>query len=155
ELSNGDILAAGSVAFAGSGYLLARFHADGALDTGFGTNGSTRTNISQGNEALAMAALADRRIVLGGYTYNGGGTYFSMARYTADGSLDNSFGTGGRILDLDSGSFIGNGIHGIAVQPDGKYVVAGEESLNGGNFEVARYNTDGTVDPTFGTGGRL
>src|SRR5262249_19310109 len=64
-----------------------------------------------------------------------------------------SFGSGGEILDTDSGG--GGGIQGIAVQPDGKYVVAGLGNLNGSSFQAARYNSDGTVDRTFGTNGRL
>ena len=65
---------------------------------------------------------------------------FALARYNPDGSLDDSFGTGGRVL-TDFGSSADDEARAVALQSDGKIVVAGVASVSGGNdFATARYN---------------
>ncbi|WMX12038.1 T9SS type A sorting domain-containing protein [Aureispira sp. CCB-E] len=69
------------------------------------------------------------------------------------GSLDPSFGIGGKVV-----TSITNGLdqaHGVAIQTNGKIVVAGNSSslITGKDFVCARYNTNGTLDSTFGNGG--
>jgi uncharacterized delta-60 repeat protein/uncharacterized repeat protein (TIGR01451 family) len=81
-----------------------------------------------------------------------------LARYNADGSLDASFGTGGKVTtDFGGGSF--DEAHGVALQADGKIIVAGTStsSVPGStlDFALARYNTDGILDSSFGTGGKV
>src|SRR5262249_38320846 len=82
-------------------------------------------------------------------------TGFGVARFNANGTLDTTFGSGGQVTtafavgartDLPTG--------GVVVQPDGKIVVAGNSNSHN-SFELARYNTNGTLDATFGTGGKV
>ena len=78
-----------------------------------------------------------------------------MVRYKTDGSLDGTFGSAGVVKtpigdsDSEARSFV--------IQQDGKIVVAGDYSngFNNDDFLIARYNTDGTLDNTFGTNGIL
>src|SRR5438094_1319058 len=75
----------------------------------------------------------------------------------ADGDLDPTFGTDGKVLtDFDHSTDIANA---VAVQTDGKLVVVGTTYINndfsGEDFAVARYNPDGTLDKTFGIGGKV
>src|SRR5439155_20064833 len=78
---------------------------------------------------------------------------FALARYNADGTLDASFGAGGKVVTDFGGNDVANG---FTFQPDGKIVVVGRTDGGlMGDFAVARYNTDGTLDTTFGTGGKV
>ena len=119
---------------------LARLNADGALDTGF--NVGTGLN----SRADAIMVLPDGKILIGGIftTYNGASS-IRVARLNADGSLDTSFSVG-------TGP---NGtVRGLAVEPDGKILVAGEWGTWGGNVQggIARLNAIGSIDSSFGIG---
>jgi uncharacterized delta-60 repeat protein len=119
---------------------LALHAADGDLDVTFGTGGEVSTDFSGGDDyAFALALQSDGRIVAAGGTSSG----FALARYNRDGSLDNGFGSGGKVTTAYS-----TGATAVAIQPDGKIVVAGGSLL-------VRYKTDGSLDPTFGSGGKV
>ncbi len=96
----------------------------------------------------------DGKFVVAGYGYNPGtGNYdFALARFNTDGSLDSSFGTGGLVTtDFGTGDAQAQS---IAIQPNGQLVVAGFAFTGSSDeFAVARYNTDGTLDSSFGTDG--
>ncbi len=145
-------------------FVLARFNADGSIDTGFGIDGKVSTDMGSGfrqEEALAVAIQSDGKIVVAGYTAIDAAppapdlpATFAIARYNSDGSLDTGFGTGGRV----SGNV--NGIaRAVAIQPDGKIVLAGDFELGLSNgtfvsdFTVARFNANGSLDLAFGTSG--
>jgi uncharacterized delta-60 repeat protein len=74
---------------------------------------------------------------------------FALARYTAEGELDPSFGDGGKVLTHFTGSSYAEG---VVIQPDGKIVAAGGGA---GYFVLARYSPSGKLDPTFGRGGKV
>ena len=82
-------------------------------------------------------------------------TTFALARYNTDGSLDTTFGSGGLVTtSFGDGDDVATG---VAVQGDGQIVVSGTTLVDGsGNigtathFALARYNTDGSLDTTFG-----
>ncbi len=135
---------------AGGGGNLARYLADGALDPSFGVNGQSST---PGVGGVALVIQPDDRIVMAGSVIQVG-TDFSVARFDADGALDPTFNsTGVAIFDL--GRPI-EGASAVALQADGKIVVAGTSFTNGtdgGDFVVLRYATDGVLDASFGTGG--
>jgi len=82
----------------------------------------------------------------------GSSSDFALARYNADGTLDATFGTGGNATT----DFFGDvdAVHGVVIQGDGQIVAAGVVA-NGSlvDFALARYDADGTLDATFGTGG--
>src|ERR1051325_637704 len=136
-------------------FALARLNTDGSLDTTFGTGGRVSTDISFSDRAFDVALQSDGKIVAAGLAndYSGGGkTEFALARYNADGSLDTSFGTGGKVR---TGFGFHSGAMGLVIQADQKLVAAGYISDSAGSNAVAlvRYNTDGSLDTSFGTGG--
>ena len=123
------------------------------LDRSFGTNGTVTTAIGPGHENVrAVAIQADGKIVVAGYSHNGTTYDFAVVRYNPNGTLDASFGTGGKVTTA-----IGPGdahIHGMALQPDGKIVVAGHShAKSDNNFTVVRYNPNGSLDVSFGSNG--
>ena len=124
-------------------------HATTDLDSGFGNGGRVVTDISGGHdEARALAIQPDGRIVAAGVTGTGSSQDFALARYNTDGSLDRTFGVGGTVItDVSRGSDV---VWAVAIQVDGKIVAAGAAS---GDFALARYTADGTLDTQFGHGG--
>ena len=133
-----------------------------AVDPSFGTNGSTLTSRSGADAVTGLIALpgggflAVARVGPPQVYPSVPSALAGMARYTADGKPDPTFGTNGLIVStLDSATIPG----AVAVTPDGKYVVVGEVDhvLSSASWTakgyVARYNADGTLDATFGTGG--
>jgi uncharacterized delta-60 repeat protein len=129
-------------------FAVVRYNTDGSIDTDFGTNGMVFTPIGSGNdEGEAVAIQSDGKIVLAGHTWDGVDYDFAVVRYNTDGSLDTTFGSGGKVVTQVSTA--DDQIHGITVQSDGKILVVGDTD-NGSNLDVAvaRYNTDGTLDKT-------
>jgi uncharacterized delta-60 repeat protein len=139
-------------------FALLRYNADGTHDETFGRGGKVLTDISgyaQGERAKALAIQADGKIVAAGQTTLLNSSDFALARYNADGSLDTSFdGNGVVATDFAGGSY--DFANAVTIQPDGKIVAAGVSSI-GGNFDVAlaRYNTDGSLDTSFDTDGKV
>ena len=142
-------------------FVLGRFNTNGTLDNTFGSNGGTvRTLIGSTSYAYALAIQSDGKIIAAGtaltITYN---TAFALARYNTDGTLDNSFGANGIVVteNVTGSDGTDNEIYAIALQTDGKIVVAGYSWLSTGTqgYALARYNTDGTLDTSFGTDGTV
>jgi uncharacterized delta-60 repeat protein len=139
----------------------------GALDPSFGTGGKVTTDFGFTDVATAVAVQKDGKILAVGYD-DGGAPDFAIARYNPDGSLDTTFNAtatptgfnGNGRLSFTFGAPIFGGSEkasAVAIQDDGKIVVAGYTDAGGGtanNFAVARINPDGTLDPTFGVGGK-
>jgi uncharacterized delta-60 repeat protein len=135
---------------------LVRYNPDGSLDTSFGTNGITAHQIENGAFASAMTIQIDGKILVTGRCNmsSGNSNQFLLARYTSDGDLDTTFDTDG-IVTTTFGS-IDDRAQALALQRDGKIVVVGY-SNDGSHkhFALARYGTDGSLDATFGAGGRM
>ena len=153
--ADGKIVAAGySYSSSNDDFALVRYNTDGTLDTSFGGTGKVVTPVGNSDdEALSVAIQADGKIVAAGYSI--GSTYdFALVRYNTDGTLDTSFGTSGKVITPVGNS--DDGEYSIAIQPDGKIVAAGY-SYNSSTYDFAlvRYNTDGTLDTSFGTGGKV
>ena len=149
--SDGKIIVAGLVNNFGFG--LARYNVDGSLDPTFGNGGKVTSGFPLGG-ALAVALQSDGKIVAAGIGFGGSDSDFALARFNSDGSLDTTFGTGGRVL-TDFGS--SEGANAIAIQPDGKILAGGGGRFSSSlfDFELARYNVDGSLDSTFGAGGKV
>ena len=141
-------------------YAVARFNSDGSPDTAFDSDGKVITDLdsSSNDFGQAVALQADGKILVTGHA-NG---VVGLVRYNEDGSIDNSLGTNG-IVTTDVSVLIGATIGGsedvyaVATQPDGKILVAGS-SISAGNSRglmVVRYDTDGSLDNTFGTSGMV
>jgi uncharacterized delta-60 repeat protein len=134
-------------------FALTRFLPNGQIDENFGENGLVYTNFSTGepnNRANAMVLQADGKIVLAGHTESGfNNNGFAVARYMPDGLLDSSFGNGGKVVVSLSNKT--QEAFAIALQTDGKLLLAG----GGSDVMILRLNPDGSLDSTFGNGGKI
>jgi uncharacterized delta-60 repeat protein len=124
----------------------------GTLDPTFGRGGiatTPNTTTSCGQVVnCAMAIQSDGKIVVaGGAAASNGAPELALARYNTDGSLDSSFGHGGIVLFAENN---GGPAFAVAIQTDGKIITAAPTSLR---LDIFRYNTNGTLDTTFGNGG--
>src|SRR5262249_41974587 len=139
-----------------SDFALARYNGDGSLDTSFGTGGEVTTVLSLADFAESVAIQTDGKIVAAGISQQSATAQdFGLARYNSDGSLDTNFGRGGKVLTDFAGS--NDGAFDVAIQTDGKIVAAGFsfQFTASENFALARYNSNGVLDTTFGAGGKV
>ena len=157
---DGKIVAAGQaqVPPTGADFALARFNADGSLDTSFDGDGKVLTDFAgQPDIVRGMVLQTDGKIVVAGYADTSGGDRdFGLARYNPDGSLDTSFDGDGKVTT----SFGGAGYEAadaVAIQVNGKIVAAGDVAVTQNNRDhaLARYNADGSLDTSFGGDGRV
>ena len=155
---SGKILVGGNTNLYGTqDFQLLRFNANGSLDTTFGSNGSVVVGLGTGGDYSYGIGTYGGEVVLTGYATTGNHTDFALTKVqTGDpGSLDTTFGTDGvSIKPIYSGTTLGDGrATAVVIQPDGRMVVAGWLAFATKDFVVARFNTDGTLDPAFGTNG--
>ena len=153
---DGRIVAAGDTTANGGDVFVARLlNPQGAFDPNFGATGSGRAVINLGgvDSGYAMALQPDGKIVISGQSTAGGSYNLFVLRLSANGALDPSFGSGGKVF-VDFGGDERGGV--LALQPDGKIIVAGSKSGGGGAADVvvARLQPNGLLDTTFGSGGR-
>ena len=153
---DGKIIAGGFTSDAVTNSLLVRYTTAGALDPAFGGTGKVVTSLTaSGSESVrALAIQPDGRIIAAGSANISGNMDFAVHRYNSDGTLDTSFnGTGIATTPIGGGSEI---CTCVALQPDGKIVMAGYAS-NGANndFALVRFTAAGALDATFGTGGKV
>jgi uncharacterized delta-60 repeat protein len=131
---------------------------DGKLDRSFGSGGQVQIDFNQSTDiAYAIAIQSDGKLVSGGTTYvNNDYTHedFAVSRQNPDGTLDTTFGVGGLVTtDFPNRAAV---ISSVVVQPDGKILVAGgafPQFTALGKFTLVRYNPDGSLDGSFGSGG--
>jgi uncharacterized delta-60 repeat protein len=153
--SDGKIVAAGySNNGTNNDFAVVRYNTDGSLDTTFDTDGKVTTADAAIEVARSILIQSDGKIVAAGNFQNGSTYDFALVRYNTNGSLDTTFGTGGKVTSSLSSTT--EWINSIKSQSDGTIVAAGYAN-NGTNddFAVARYNTDGSLDTTFGTSGKV
>ena len=165
--SDGKIVVTG-LSFNASGnadYAVVRYTAAGALDNTFGTGGIVKTDINSYDipESIAINSTTGAITIAGTSnadydfygTHHTGNGNFTVVRYTSAGVLDGTFGTGG-ITTIDINSGAADAAHSLAVQSDGKLIVAGT-TVRTPNHDVAviRLTTAGALDGTFGTGGKV
>ena len=132
--------------------------ADGDLDPLFGSGGMVMTDLGKSTDiANAVAIQADGKLIVVGTTYKNNDFSdedFAVTRYNTDGTLDNTFGRKGKVrTDFPGLAAVPSS---VVIQPDGKIVVAGGAFpifTFLGNFEIARYNPNGSLDTSFGDGG--
>jgi uncharacterized delta-60 repeat protein len=129
-------------------FAVARYNVDGTLDNTFSDDGMVTTNI--GHDNIWGAALQDDgKIVVVG---NSSGD-FGIVRFNTNGTLDTTFSGDGKLAAV-VGAGISDEAHAVTVQPDDKILVAGtaEATTFNPDFAVARFNSDGTFDTSFGGG---
>ena len=154
---DGKIVAAGysrSVNYSQSDFALARYNRDGQLDTTFDGDGMLTTSLGAISQARDVVIQPDGKIVAAGFrqvhfSYFSGTTDFALVRYNPDGSLDTTFDNDGTVATMTSGGYI----RAIALARDGKIVAAGYASHH--DAALVRYNPDGSLDTTFGRGGKF
>jgi uncharacterized delta-60 repeat protein/uncharacterized repeat protein (TIGR01451 family) len=124
------------------------------LDPSFGAGGKVLTQIngSHQNYANALVLQPDGKLVVAGYTQSADGyNDFALARYNPDGSLDDTFGSGGVVsTDFTGGD---DRAYALALQNDGKLVAAGCAAVETRGYSiiaVVRYNPDGSLDESWG-----
>ena len=157
--ADGKIVVAGVSAWDGANptFALARYNANGTLDTTFGGDGRVATNFTPREDgAYGVAIQADGKIVAAGDAgLRSGDSRFAVARYNTDGTLDTSFGGDGKVTTEFTSR--DDPVAGLVIQADGRIVLSGGAAFNGSNprIALARYDTDGTLDTTFGGDGRV
>lgn len=150
-----------------------RFTDDGQPDNDFGTGGSVVTNFSDIElfEVKALLVQPDRKIVVGGSGFTSGGacsfiSYTVLVRYLENGNLDTGFGNNGVVFTNftwpgEPGGYSSDRVTCLALQPDGKILLGGFGTLCDGSWSpslrgiMARYLTNGSLDPDFGTFGKI
>ena len=149
---DGKIIVAGTTS---QRFALARYEADGSLDATFGGDGRVTTSFVRGRQLVnAVAIQPDGKIVaVGVLRPTGEDARWALLRYNSDGSLDPSFSRDGKVIaDVANGD---DYLEDVTLQVNGKIVVAGGAGGAGGRFAVARYNENGTPDPTFSGDGKV
>ena len=151
--SDGKVLA---LSFGLTTYHLVRYLPDGSRDLSFGSGGVVTLS---DHTLSAVAIQADGKILVGGSVPGAFGFRdFHLSRRNAGGSLDLGFGVGGVVnTDFESGE---DDVRALAVQADGRILAVGyaqgdEQSIFNPAFALARYETDGALDASFGTNGRV
>ncbi len=149
--ANAMVLQGDKILVAGAGQQLTRYTANGKLDSSFGKNGIvTIINL----DARSIVLQGDKIIVAGSDGFLPRMNNFALARYTANGSLDMSFGKNGKVsTDFNRLDDI---VNAIALQGD-KIIVAGYTYIDNFNtgFALARYTINGTLDSSFGKKGKV
>ena len=160
--ADGRIVVAGSASRAGGGglfnFALARYNTDGSPDGSFGFNGQGKlsTFILSTSFASGLVIQSDGKIVVAGTTSDtsAGTDAFALVRYNPDGALDASFGPGNGVVITNPTSATSAKARAIALQADGKLVVAGYFVVSGRQeFAIIRYNANGSPDTDFGPSG--
>ena len=153
--SDGKIIAAGTTAnTSNKDFAIVRYNSDGKLDNSFGSGGIVSTQIGTGDDIVySVKTQSDGKIIAAGYATNTNKD-FAVVRYNTDGTLDNTFGANGIVVN--SIGTINDGVNSIALQSDGKILASGysyTNSTSANDFTLVRYNSNGTLDNSFGTNG--
>lgn len=160
--ADGKIVVAGTCSNGSNNdFCVARYAADGALDTTFSGDGKVATTIGTSPSYIDTVLLQhDGKIVATGLCYDAGSAHsvFCLARYNSNGSLDVSFDIDGRV-QTQIGNYNASAYGGAVLQPDGKIIVAGfcdpQSGAPGYTFCLARFEANGALDTTFSTDGQV
>ena len=140
-----------------SSFRLTRYTPDGGLDTDFGAGGTVTTTVGAGrSQAFDVVLEPDGSLVAAGVASADGADRgsFALVRYRPNGALDQTFGSGGKVVTPIGAGF--DAISDLVVQPGGGLIAVGQaEQAGAARFALARYGPSGALDPSFGSGGRL
>lgn len=136
-------------------FAIMRFLSNGTLDTAYGTSGKTTTSFSSGAQALSMILSTSGKAILGGNAFNASKNSFALARYTASGSLDSTFGNSGKVSTTFSGSSFDT-IQALVEDYSQNIIAAGYSTIAATNkLALAKYSSEGNLDTAFGSAGTL
>lgn len=144
---------------------LVRYNTDGTIDNSFGTSGSVIKEFGPSSalktvQSYSLAVQSDNKILVGGCAYNSSNTDYLLMRLNTDGTMDNTFGTGGEatVTQSETDFWFFPGYIKVLIQPDGKIICVGS-IINTSSFigyiNIHRFNSDGTLDNTFGSSGKV
>jgi uncharacterized delta-60 repeat protein len=144
----------GDVDYVNNNFAVARLNPNGSLDTTFSGDGRQITNMGGDDYAYGVALQADGKIVVVGEKGIPGISYFALARYNTNGSLDTTFNTTGRkVFSIVSG--VDSVAVAVRVQANGQIVVAGRTGeADFADFALVRLNSSGGFDTTFSGNGK-
>lgn len=129
-------------------YMVARFNANGELDTSFGNEGIVIEHVGFVDKCNGLILQPDSKIIIAGYSDNN----LSMLRFNNDGTLDITFGEVGKVTASFADQIVN--IQDAVLLDDGKIILGGSVWIEGVlHFLLSRFNADGTLDESFGTGG--
>ena len=157
----GKVVVAGGAGDGGSAFVVARYNDNGTLDATFDGDGVALTPFVPGDVTSARSVAVDAagRITAGGTTGGGGGD-FALARYNPNGTLDPTFGAGGRVTTDVAG--FGDTLSSLVLLPDGSVVATGTAATEGTgagrtpwDIAVVRYTPTGALDARFGGDGKV
>lgn len=132
-------------------FMLARFYADGRLDSSFAQNGFAIIDISSDDRAFSIDLQNDDKIIIAGFV-NINNWDFAVLRFNSNGLLDNTFGNNGIVINDFDGDI--DVAFSIKTQSDSKIIACGWTFSNASwNFAMIRYNSDGSLDQNFGNKG--
>ncbi len=153
-----------AVSSATNDFAVVRYNSGGSLDTSFGGSGIVKADFNKAIDIGTALAVVGNKTLIAGIAQKGGKnqtisgyTNFALARYNDNGSLDTTFGSAGKVQTSFGDKVSGKGVT-MAVQPDGKFLVMGStyDSKTGVQSRVlVRYNSTGSLDSTFGSGGKV
>jgi uncharacterized delta-60 repeat protein len=155
--ADGKIIVGGQFGSGGTAnYALARYNANGTVDTSFGGTGALSFDwYGYGDTLTKVLVQPDGKILAIGTAAGPSDSKLALARFNANGTLDGTFGGGGGVV-TDVLTNVDNAMDAV-LQADGKIVVVGKSAALGGTavFCVVRYNSNGTLDSTFSGDGKL
>ena len=153
--SDGKIIVGGTAVYSDSIFYMSvlRYNQNGTLDNSFGGGGSVITTINSSEFEIinSVDVQDDGKIAAAGYYYNGSENCIALLRYNTNGALDQSFGTNGIIQNLIIST--GKTNKSAIIQSDGKIITIGRGGKGKNDFILLRYNSDGSIDDSFGTNG--
>ncbi|MBC3806519.1 cadherin-like domain-containing protein [Undibacterium seohonense] len=149
--ADGKILVGGA---ADTDFALVRYNSSGSLDTTFDIDGKVTTHLADWDFTRSIIVQIDGKILLAGQSQIGGNNVFALVRYNSNGSLDTTFDTDGKVTVAIGDRDVA---YSVTVQTDGKILLGGVSKNGNGNdnFTLVRFNSDGGLDTTFGTGGKV
>lgn len=153
---DGKIILAGYGTTSINFFSIARLNTNGTPDISFGVNGFASTILPSSGIASSVVLQGDGKIIAGGHSWGGSYNEFTLTRYNTNGTPDATFGSSGIVTtSFLTQSGIGKS---LAIQPDGKIILAGfayNDFNDDNDFALVRYNTNGSLDSTFGVDGMV
>jgi len=158
KIRSGKIVVAGATCDSNEencNFALARYTANGALDTTFSTDGKLITDFGGDDRGTAIVIQSNGKIVVAGNSGKPANSSIALARYNSNGSLDTTFSGDGKVTTNFTPGFQADAWD-LVIQTDGRIVVIGSTGNKGGrDFALVRYMSNGSLDTTFGVGGKL